>query len=155
MIRITDDTFSSLRGSVDLFVGADGASGKAFTVNHREDGKLVFEREVLEAHQTDRALGIPINVSYSSCSHADNSVNPRHPKPRSSSSPYAKPSIYSTPPRTVLGSSISASLQTYTTPLPLFLLLNVPSPPSLIRPTLFIHGWYRLSTLASGCMEWI
>jgi hypothetical protein len=62
ILRMTDETFARLRGSVDLFVGADGASAKAFTVNHRVDGKTVFEREVLEAHQTDRALGIPIQV---------------------------------------------------------------------------------------------
>jgi hypothetical protein len=60
---MTEEIFEKLRPTVGLFVGADGASGKAFTVNHHENGHRVFERETLESHMTDRALGIPIKVS--------------------------------------------------------------------------------------------
>lgn len=38
--RITQETFAELRQNVDLFIGADGASGKAFTVNHKEGNKM-------------------------------------------------------------------------------------------------------------------
>lgn len=58
------EVFDKLRPSCGLFIGADGAGTKSFTVNLEQDGKSIFDRETLEAHQTDRALGIPIKVRY-------------------------------------------------------------------------------------------
>ncbi|KZT50308.1 hypothetical protein CALCODRAFT_193924 [Calocera cornea HHB12733] len=53
------ETFDTIRPWCDLFIGADGAGNKSFTINHPE---FRFSRTTYVEEQMDRALGVFVDI---------------------------------------------------------------------------------------------